>query len=148
MTVFADSSAVVKLYLDEPGHQDVRRLNGLVISELARVEVPAALWKKRRMRVLTHEQAGYLITEFEADYYGAVDEPGPRFSVVSVRPAVLDHAAHLTATFGLRAYDAIQLATAVLARAAEPRIATFAAYDKQLCAAAVSEGFAMAVRGV
>lgn len=51
MTVaaFADSSAVVKLYAEEPGADLVRDLPLLVVSQAARVEVPAALWRKHRM---------------------------------------------------------------------------------------------------
>ena len=45
MTVFADSSALVKLYADEPGHEPVRALSRLVVSQLARVEVPSAIWR-------------------------------------------------------------------------------------------------------
>ena len=42
---FADSSALVKLYADELGADMVRALSPLIISQLARVEVPAALIK-------------------------------------------------------------------------------------------------------
>lgn len=49
MTVFADSSAVVKLYADGAGADEVRALTfPLYVSALARAEVPAVLWKKHR----------------------------------------------------------------------------------------------------
>ena len=47
--VFADSSALVKLYADEPGHEQVRQPMHLVVAQLARVEVPSAIWRKQRL---------------------------------------------------------------------------------------------------
>ena len=40
---FADSSAIVKLYVDEIGADAGRRLRLVTVSQIARVEVPAAL---------------------------------------------------------------------------------------------------------
>ncbi len=51
VSVFADSSALVKLYVAEFGHEAVRAGAGpgpLVIATIARAEVPAALWGKSR----------------------------------------------------------------------------------------------------
>ena len=51
MTLFADSSALVKLYATEVDSKLARNLvqvNTTVISSLAWVEVPAALWRKNR----------------------------------------------------------------------------------------------------
>ena len=50
MIVFADSSAIAKLYADEQDHPLVRGLDGLVVSALARVEVPSAIWRKGSRR--------------------------------------------------------------------------------------------------
>jgi hypothetical protein len=47
--VFADPSAIVKLYADEVGAEAVRAAAPTIISQLARVEVPTALWRKHRM---------------------------------------------------------------------------------------------------
>jgi predicted nucleic acid-binding protein len=142
MIAFADSSALVKLYATEAGSGEVRSLDGLVVSQLARVEVPAALWRKHRMGGLTVAQVGVLIAAFEADYYGTHDEP-PRFPAVAVSDLILDVASRLAGVHGLRAYDAIQLATAQLVRSADPDCRTFAAFDTDLCKAAVGEGFAL-----
>ena len=68
MTVFADSSAIVKRYADEPGHESVRTIEGpVVISALARVEVVAAVWRKQRMGELSLDDAQVLVGAFEAD---------------------------------------------------------------------------------
>lgn len=143
MTVFADSSAIVKRYADEAGHEAVRSLVGpVVVSALARVEVVAALWRKQRIGELALDDAGVLIGAFEADWA----EPDPYrapFVAVQVTTAVLDRAAALVARHGLRAYDGVQLASAVMAREAVGGTVTFAAFDHGLCEAAAREGFAL-----
>ncbi|GAB3583781.1 type II toxin-antitoxin system VapC family toxin [Amycolatopsis endophytica] len=140
MSVFADSSALVKLYVDEPGSERVQALRGLVVSQLARVEVPAAIWRKYRLGAISAADARLLVSAFEADYFGTPDE-APRFAVVPVSPIVVDVAARLTGVHGLRAYDALQLATAQLVASADPDCRTFAAFDKALADAAAGEGF-------
>jgi predicted nucleic acid-binding protein len=137
--VFADSSALVKLYADEPGSADVRKLAHLVVSQLARVEVPAALWRKHRLGELTATDTGVLVADFEADYFGDIDE-SPRFSVVAVTAAGVDAAAHLVGVHGLRAYDAMHLASALSVAAVVPEGIDFLAYDGALTAAAAAEG--------
>ena len=117
--VFADSSALVKRYSDEPQADDVRRLPHLVISQLARVEVPGALWRKHRMGELTAADAAVLVADFEADYFGDTDTSA-RFSVVAISAPIMDAAAHLAGVHGLRAYDAVQLASALAVAAAVP----------------------------
>lgn len=144
MSVFADTSALVKLYADEIGHMDVRRLaEPLVVSQLARVEVPSALWRKRRTGELTPEDASLLTEAFEADWFGTQDEES-RFLVVRPIAPILDNAARLVAAHGLRAYDGIQLASALAANEADFACRTFAAFDEGLRAAAAAEGLTLA----
>jgi predicted nucleic acid-binding protein len=129
--VFADSSAVVKLYADEQDHQLVRGLDGLVVSALARVEVPSAIWRKHRMGKLTSADAAVLVAAFEADYHGSADDQ-PHFAVVAASANVLETAARLAAVHGLRAYDAVQLASAKAAAQAVPDCHTMTAFDGTL----------------
>jgi predicted nucleic acid-binding protein len=138
MTVFADSSALVKLYADEVGADEVRRVQAFVVSAAARVEVPAAFWRKSRMRELQVEDAAVLVQAFESDWN---DPEGP-FLPVALRPPVLDDAAGLVASRHLRAYDAVQLACARAARDVDPQIDVFLGFDQQLRDAATREGFA------
>lgn len=147
MSTFADSSALVKLYADESGHEQVRALVPLVVSQLARVEVPAAVWRKHRVGELTPEDASLLVAAFEADYFGTGDEP-PRFAAVGVSAATLDDAARLSGVHGLRAYDAVQLAAARAAAGADPDCTDFAAFDQGLRAAAAAEGFTLIPTGI
>ena len=144
MTAFVDSSALVKLYVPEAGHEVVSALGvSLVVSHLARVEVPAAFWRKQRTGEVSAEDAAVLAAGFEADFFGD-DGERPRFVVVAITNDVVDSAARLAARHGLRAYDAVQLASASAARRADNRVSTLAAFDRTLRAAAAAEGFTLA----
>ena len=145
MSVFTDSSALVKLYAEEIGHEVVRNIDVVVVSQIARVEVPAALWRKQRLGELSADQARVLTQEFEADFFGT-DGDGPRFAAVLLAAEVLDRAARLCGVHGLRAYGALQLGSALLAREAESGCGAVAAFDTQLRRAAAAEGFALLPR--
>jgi len=98
----------------------------------------AAFWRKHRIGELDVADAQVLTREFEADYYGTADEDA-RFTVVALTPGILDDgAAGVCARFRLRAYDAVQLASALAVRAVDPAVATMAVFDTALRAAAVS----------
>lgn len=140
MTTFADSSALVKLYADEAGHEEVRSLSAVAVTQIARVEVPSAFWRKQRTGELDASDAQLLTAEFEADYFGTEDE-SPRFAVAVVTSEILDEAARLCARHGLRAYDAVQLATAIAVRTADPSCTDLAVFDTTLRNAAAAEGF-------
>lgn len=112
----------------------------IVVSALARVEVPAAIWRKQRSGELDREDALVLALTFAADYVGIRDVPA-RFLAVRVADQILERAASLTDERRLRAYDAVQLASALAARRIDERCATFAAFDRDLVAAATEEGF-------
>lgn len=144
MTCFADSSALVKLYATESGHTAVRAAEQLVmlVSELARVEVPAALWKKHRAGELSADDARLLVDQFTADLRGT-RSTSPRWLTLAITSRILDRAAELAGRHGLRAYDAVQLATALTARAADPGLDLFVCFDKGLNKAAEAEGFSL-----
>jgi predicted nucleic acid-binding protein len=137
VSVFADSSAVVKLYAEEPGADQVAALAAMYVSQLARVEVPAALWRKHHMGELSASMVADLIQAFENDYFN----PSGRLAAAALTAEVLDEAAGLVAAHSLRAYDAVQLATAQAVRRADPDCEVFACFDKQLFDAAVRVGF-------
>jgi len=142
LSTFADSSALVKLYADEDGHDHIRGLVSMAVAQLARVEVPAALWRKQRMGELSAEDARLLTADFEADYFGTGSEPG-RFAVAAATGSLLDEAARLCASRGLRAYDAVQLSSAIAVRRADESCTQFAAFDRPLRTAAAAEGFGL-----
>lgn len=145
MTVlFADSSAIVKLYADEQGSTVLRRREDdgpFVVSALARVEVPAALWRKVRMRDLDASDARLLTTAFEVDWYGTADAE-PRFPVVASSTALMQDAAQLCEVHDLRAHDAVQLASALALSGAEA--VELVCFDRRLLAAGQAEGLVAA----
>jgi predicted nucleic acid-binding protein len=142
LSTFADSSALVKLYADEVGYEQIRGLVSVAVTQLARVGVPAALWRKQRMGELSADDARILTSDFEADYFGTESEP-PRFAAAAATNQVLDAAARLCASRGLRAYDAVQLSSALAVREADETCTAFAAFDLSLRTAAAAEGFAL-----
>ncbi len=149
MSVFADSSAIVKLYVPEAGHEAVRAIVApIVVSVLARVEVPAALWGKQRAGELTAEDAAVLVAAFEFDYHGTGTRDGTgagAFAVIAMSELIAVDAARQAARHGLRAYDSVQLASAIAARVADPGIADVAVFDVNLRRAMLAEGFSAVV---
>jgi predicted nucleic acid-binding protein len=151
VTAFADASALVTLYADEPGHEDIAGRDVLVVSAVSRVEVPAALWRKQRTGELTAGKARVLVDDFLATWdAGATpagdvrdDDHAPAYLPVRASNPVLDAAVRLCGVHGLRAYDAVQLASATTAREADAGIDTFLAFDRALVLAAEAEGFAV-----
>jgi predicted nucleic acid-binding protein len=130
----------VKLYADEPGHRPIRAVGELVVSALARVEVPSALWRKTRTGGLEDATASILVSAFESDFHGDSDS-SPRFTVLSLTERVLIDAAREAARHSLRAYDAVQLASALVAREVDSRCCQFACFDSELRGAAGRAGF-------
>ena len=137
MTVFADSSAVVKIYADEVASSKVRSLAAMYIADTTRVEVPAALWRKTRMGELDRWAGARLVQWFEDD----VDLATGSLVPIEIDRETLTRAAHLTETHALRAYDAVQLAAALRVVDIDPTCTTFATFDGELRTAAVREGF-------
>jgi predicted nucleic acid-binding protein len=142
MIAFGDSSALVKLYADEADAETVRAIDTLAVSQLCRVEVPAAIWRKHRVDDLPAEDAQLLTAAFEADYDGA-DGDLPRFIVVTVTEDIVADAARLCAVHPLRAYDAVQLASALTIAALDPTVSAFAAFDRIIRRAAAAEGLTL-----
>lgn len=128
---------MVKFYADEAGTDAVRSLDcPLLIATIARVEVPAAIWRKQRIGEMTSRDAQILCAAF------AADAAGNRFSLVDITQAILGEAAALVARHPLRAYDSLQLACALATRRAGVE-AQFGCFDDQLNRAAAAEGLVL-----
>ena len=110
---FLDASAVVKRYADEAGSAWVRQItdpqaqNTILLSEITLAEVTAALAAKQRApKGITLEQRNRVLSRFYQD----CDE---HFTLVAIDRSVIDRAVDLALRHRLRAYDAVQLATAL-----------------------------------
>jgi uncharacterized protein len=98
------------------------------------------------MGELDLDDALTLLRAFAVDYGGGPGQPR-RFLALGVTAEVLERAVMLAGAHGLRAYDAVQLAGALAARAVDPRCAALASFDRELLRAALAEGFADATAG-
>jgi uncharacterized protein len=109
---FADSSAVVKRYVQETGTSWVRRLTRrspsivIYIAHITAVEVTSAVARRRKGRTLTSAKASSILHRFRQQLAG-------RYTVIEITPALFNEAMRLANQHALRAYDAVQLAAAL-----------------------------------
>mgnify|MGYP001049098999 CR=1 FL=1 len=140
MSVFADSSAVVKLYVDEHDSDLIREHPVLIVSAIARVEVVSAIWRKVVDGDLPLRDAETILSQFEADFAG---NQASRLAAVSVGEVVLKLATRMVRVHSLRTLDALQLASALAVREADPECREFASFDRKLNDSASRQGFAV-----
>jgi predicted nucleic acid-binding protein len=141
-SLYLDSSAVVKHYIREKGSAWVRELidaqeNEVTISQLTVVEVAAAVEKRRRMKEISQYHCVRTLVRLAIDYR-------QRYTIVRVSDPIVELAVDLTSRHPLRAYDAVQLATAlrlnqIMLENRLPSL-TFVSADGLLCDAAKAEG--------
>ena len=133
---YFDASALVKLYADEPSHQEVRSLDAIIVtSSLARVEVVSAFFGKVRINELSTANAQILTDVFTSDWNDG------RFVPISPNEEIEVAAAALVIRYPLRGFDALHLATANAARRASGDCEVFVCFDKKLNTAAAGEQF-------
>lgn len=133
MTLYLDTSSLVKLYVQEPGSDAVREMvdatDVVATSTLAYAEARAALARRYREGGLS--RAGHTAAKqaLEADW--------PKYLTIEVTPAVCRHAGDLAERYRLRAYDSVHLAAyAEMARTAGVAETEFSSYDEALNRAA------------
>jgi predicted nucleic acid-binding protein len=140
---YLDTSALVKGYVIEVGSDWIRtlvkpdRTPTVFTSHLTVVEAVCAFARRRREGVLSPEHHARILTSFEYDSKYL-------YNILTVEPAVVQAAKRLANQHPLRAYDAVQLATAWLAneklvQAGHPPL-TFICADDPLLAVAQVEG--------
>jgi predicted nucleic acid-binding protein len=142
---YLDTSALVKQYLAERGSDWIRSL--LTISQppqvftshLTIVEATCAFARRRREETLSCDD---YLRALEALEYDMVY----RYNILDVTPEVIDGARKLAKAHPLRAYDAVQLASALFANtrlvSAAQLPMTFVCADDVLITVAQSEGLA------
>jgi predicted nucleic acid-binding protein len=108
-----------------------------VISALSLSEVLAAVWGKVARGELEDGHAVTLDRAFLADVR---DE---RFAVLPVAGSVIARSLACVRRHRMRGADAVQLASALVARDADPAVSTMAVFDRRLRIAAAAEGFAL-----
>lgn len=142
---FLDSSGLVKRYIREAGSAWVRQLGRpgsgdvLIAARIASVEVVSAITRRQRLGDLSATEAARLRQIFRAEF-------PLLFRVIELSPVVVDRAMRLVETHALRAYDAVQLATALEVNNQCLTIGTactFISADEELNGVAVAEGLAV-----
>jgi predicted nucleic acid-binding protein len=142
VTAFADASAIVKLYADEAGTEQVGTETGpFILAALTRVETTSALWQKNRAGSLGTAFARRLADAVAAELAAGHFSTGASVIELPLSTAVLMSASRLCGVHGLRAGAAIQLATALTARRVDPSCTRFWVFDHRLAEAAAREGF-------
>lgn len=109
---FLDSSALVKKYIEETGSSWVARKtspgkgDALYCSVVTQIEIVSALSRRTRMGNLDLVGLNDCVKLMRKDMKRL-------FQVVSLNEAVVDRALSLAEQYALRAYDAVQLASAM-----------------------------------
>ena len=110
MLLYLDASALVKRYVEEAGSRDVataiEEATAVATSLFSRAEGAAALAKAVRVGSLSREEAQAAVQILRAEWAD--------FVRVKLTELVVARADQLAWRFGLRGYDAIHLASALL----------------------------------
>ena len=135
MTLYLDTSSLVKLYVAEPGTDAVRKLVEAAIvvatSTVAYTETRAALARRHRERAFRPAAFASAKKAFEGDW--------PKFLAVDVTSSLCREAGEFAERYRLRAYDSVHLAAfAQVAREGGVRNARFSSFDDALNSAARS----------
>ena len=135
MTLYLDTSSVIKLYVSESGSEAVRALVGaasvVTTSVVTYAETRAALARLRRERAMT---GSALLAAKKA-----FQEQWPAFLALDATDSLSREAGDLAEKYRLRGFDSIHLASyAEVARRAGPRDTQFSSFDDRLNRAARS----------
>jgi predicted nucleic acid-binding protein len=137
---YLETSALVKLYVREPGTDRVLALatrssdNRLAILSLAQVEFRSAIRRRERSGEIPAFVATQLLDAFSR-------HQETRFVTQTITDFLLDIACALVDRHALRAFDAIQLAGYVVLRSsAGAETPVFVCADQELLTAAKHEG--------
>lgn len=112
MTVYyLDSSALVKRYVQEQGSAWLnaawlQTATTLITSRISIVEVRSAFARRQREHTMTEAEIAEYIAVFKEDC-------AKRYSLIDVDTVIIQLASELPDQLGLRAYDSIQLASAI-----------------------------------
>ena len=137
MIAYFDASALVKRHVDEQGSREAiefaARAEVVATSLISRAEVSAALAKAVRAKLLEEAGARAAQRAFAAQW--------PDIARIPVTEALVSRADTLAWEYGLRGYDAVQLASAVFLQESLGTAVRLATFDTQLWEAARRAGF-------
>ena len=109
MSIFLDSSALAKRYLDEPGSDKVEALcsqgGQIVVSIICLPEIVSALNRRKRDRLISFQQYELIKQRLLAEFEDFLSYP--------LTPQVIASTIEYLEKYSLRAMDALHLACAV-----------------------------------
>ena len=136
MILYLDTSALVKRHIQEMGTNDViswmRAAQTIGMSVITRAEAAAAFARMVRMSVIDKPTAESLLSEFRQHW--------PQYIRLRVTEITIARADAMAWEMGLRGYDAVHLASAVMWQEALQEPVTMVTYDRQLWEAAAQIG--------
>ena len=140
MILYADTSSIVKLYVEEERFQQTRDLTGgageITTSIIAYVEMRSALARKLRSNEIARLEYNQVLEDFEHDW--------PLYTIIPVSQELASQAGNLAERHALRALDAIHLASATGLAERTSEAVVFLSADAVLLTAAAQEGLATA----
>lgn len=136
MILYIDASALVKRYVMEHGSNEVIELTAkadiVATSVVSRAEVAAALARAARLGVLDHDAARRAQRTFSREW--------PDLGRLPVTELLVSRAETLAWGYGLRGYDAVQLASALTWQESIGPSVVLATFDQQLWEAGPGAG--------
>ena len=136
MILYLDTSALVKLYIDEPGSKEVKAAveaaRIVSTSRIAYVEARAGFARKFREGELTREEHDQMVKDLEEDW--------ENYFIMEVSEGVVKLGGELAERHPLRGFDAIHLASSLLLRDRTRLDVSFSCFDERLKSAAQAEG--------
>lgn len=143
---FLDSSALVKRYIRETGSAWVLELfnpalnNEIFIAAIAKVEIVAAIARRSRNGSISAGDTIAISDQLRKD-------SRQDYQVIEITESIINSGMALAEIYGLRGYDAIQLAAGravnTLCLASGLPCITFVSADNELNIAVISEGLLM-----
>ena len=140
---FLDSSALVKRYVYEVGSSWVQAAtastasNILLVSRITRVEVLSALARLQREGTIDPTKMTTTLHLFQYDWMN-------QYQIVELDQDITERAGQLVQRYPLRAYDSVQLASALSLHPffsrIDPQLFTFVCADDRLLSVAQTEG--------
>jgi uncharacterized protein len=129
VTLYLDTSALVKLYVAEVGSDDVRCL----VEEASVVATSVVAYAEARAAFSRRTREGALTVHGLRRIKNAFDDDWPRYLALGVTEEICLEAGELAERYGLRGFDSIHLASFIeVARRAGPTTARFCGYDEPL----------------
>ncbi len=132
MILFCDTSALVKLYVQEDGTEQVTEQaaasEAVAVCRVAWVEIMSAMARRTREQVQDASAIGLARERFVADW--------PHYFCLDVTQELVELAGEYADVFALRAYDCVQLAAAQTLHRELPGEVRFACCDGRLVKAA------------